>query len=283
MRALTVSSRGFATLDQGRVNLAPVVGGFELGIHLPGQSIVRDDPCWVVLHAAEILVSAGSSQPRRIGTARPATPLRLLARAQQLPFTWEFKLPVTPQQLAEIEDLRNGADLTFRVALEGEGGPLNDEARRDRVTEDCWIAVASSEWVASLNGVNAADIALLEIPMPFVDPPPALKAMMEMLRRAQALFLAGQYSESVSRCRAALEALAALQDRDSNWSSVAFNPYKAGQAKDMTKSQRETAVEGAVMHLTHLGAHPNEIQIDRRDAKFAIALTASILAFNATR
>jgi hypothetical protein len=143
--------------------------------------------------------------------------------------------------------------------------------------------VPSSEWVASLNDARAADIALLEIPMPFVDPPPALKKVMEMLRRAQNLFLDGQYSESVSRCRAALEALGALQSRDGNWSSAAFTPHRAGQAKDMTKAQRETAIEAAVMHLTHLGAHPNEVQIDRRDAKFAIALTASILAFNATR
>ena len=33
------------------------------------------------------------------------------------------------------------------------------------------------------------------------------------------------------------------------------------------------------MQLTHLGAHPNEVKIDRRGAKLALALTAGILAF----
>jgi hypothetical protein len=49
----------------------------------------------------------------------------------------------------------------------------------------------------------------------------------------------------------------------------------------MSKEQRELALEAALLHFAHLGAHPDEVQIDRRDAKLAIALTASVLAFRA--
>jgi hypothetical protein len=282
MKMLTSGSRGVANLVQGRVILMPVLGGFELVFHVPGQSAVRDDHCWVTLHAADIVVSAGHAKPTRIGTARPIAPLRLWTRPQPVPFTWEFRLAVTSMQLASIEDMRESNDLTFKLALEGEGGPVENGNPLDRVLDDYWIHVPRSEWIAALNDAEAANIALLEIPMPFVKPPEALREAMEMLQRAQHLFVDGRYSESVSRCRAAFEALGKLQGRDGNWSSTAFQPFRAGQTKDMSKIQREAAVEGAVMHLTHLGAHPTEVQIDRRDAKFVIALTASILAFNAS-
>jgi len=51
--------------------------------------------------------------------------------------------------------------------------------------------------------------------------------------------------------------------------------------KDVGRSRRTSELAGDI-HLVREGVHPNEVQIDRRDAKLAIALTASILAFRAS-
>ncbi|MDR6624533.1 hypothetical protein [Caulobacter segnis] len=188
------------------------------------------------------------------------------------------RLPLSREQLAAIEDLRDAGDLQFQVTLSGEGGP-NGREQLAPVQEVFVLSVARSAWIASMNAAKAMDILLLEIPMPFVDAPAAGRELTEMLRRAQGLFLNGDYPETLARCRSVLEALGTLQTRDVRWPDAALDDLKASRSRDLTKEQRLRSIEAALMQLTHLGAHPNEVKIDRRDAKLVLALTAGILAF----
>lgn len=278
MKFLAAGMQGVAKVEIDRVELHATLGGFEMAFWLQGQTVTPDPNYWSIVHSAEVEVGGSQGQLSRLGVARPAAPLRLQTAPNPLMISWEFRLSITSHQLMAIEDLRDSGDLQIKLVISGEGGPSAYPDRIDRIFEEFSLHVARSTWIARLMTAKALDIALIEIPMPFVDPPVASRDMMEMIRRAQHLFLEGRYPESVARCRTALESMAALENRAENWSSTALDSFKTAR-RDMTKEQRELAIEAALFHFSHLGAHPNEVQIDRRDAKLVIALTASILAF----
>ncbi len=280
MKFLSAGVQGVASLAISQVKLHATLGGFDMVFWVQGQTVTPDPNYWVVAHSAEVQVGGSQSQLSHLGVARPAAPLRIRTTSNPLTVGWEFRLPVTSHQLAAIENLRDSGDLQVKLVISGEGGPGADADRIERVHEEFSTLLARSTWIGELAAAKAMDIMLLEIPSPFVDPSTASREMKEAIRRAQLLFLEGRYPESIARCRTALEALAALENRDANWSTVALDSLKPPR-KEMTKDQRELAIEAALLHFTHLGAHPNEVQIDRRDARLTIALTASILAFRA--
>jgi hypothetical protein len=281
MKMLSAGSQGVANLSLDKVELHTTLGGFELAFRLQGQTVTPDPNYLAFVHSAEVQVDGGQGRLSRLGVAHPPAPLRISTNSTPSTVIAEFRLPLTAHQLAAIEALRNCGDLQFKLALSGEGGPRSDPDRVERVHEDFWLREERSAWIDKLVVAKALDITLLEIPMPFVDPPEASRALTESIRRAQHLFVEGRYPESITCCRTALEALGALEGRPETWSSKALERFGADR-RGMTMEQRELALEAALIHFSHLGAHPNEVHIDRRDAKLAIALTASILAFRAS-
>ena len=56
---------------------------------------------------------------------------------------------------------------------------------------------------------------------------------------------------------------------------------KEKKGDDISKDERELILEAALYRFTHLGAHPNEVEITRRDAKLALSLTAGVLGYRA--
>ncbi len=279
MKMLTTGMQGVAHLAIEQVNLQATLGGYELAFSVQGQTVTPDPKYWTLTYGAEVQVGA-IGQLQRLGVARPDSPLRIRTAPTAVHVALEFRLPIMSHQLSIIEGLRENGNLEFKLVISGEGGPLDHPDRVERLHDDFWKEVGRSDWIAQLATAKFTDILLLETPMPFVDPPEGARDMMEALRRAQALFHEGRFPESISACRTAMAALATREDRGGDWSTGALDAFKSAR-KDMSKEQRELALEAALLHFAHLGAHPDEVQIDRRDAKLAIALTASVLAFRA--
>ncbi|UAL10217.1 hypothetical protein [Caulobacter segnis] len=280
MKMLSVGSQGVVNLILDKVEIQTTLGGFELVFWLQGQTVTPNPDYWALVHSADVLVDGAQGRLAGLGLARPATPLRFATRPTPSTVSVQFRLSVTAHQLAAIETLRNCGDLTFKLVVSGEGGPRSDPDRIERIHEDFWLREERSAWIDKLVAAKALDVTLLEIPMPFVDPPEAHRTLTETLRRAQHLFAEGRYPESITCCRTALDALAVLEGRAEGWANKALERCGTDR-RGMTKEQRQLAVEGALVHFSHLGAHPNEVQLDRRDAKLVIALTASLLAFHA--
>jgi hypothetical protein len=198
MKMLTTGMQGVAHLAIEQVYLQAILGGYELAFWIQGQTVTPDPKYWTVAYGAEVQVGA-RGQLRRLGVARPDSPLRILTAPSAVPVAWEFRLPVTSHQLSIIEGLRENGNLEFKLAFSGEGGPVDHQDRVERLHDDFWKEVGGSDWIAQLAGAKFMDILLLEIPMPFVDPPEGARDMMGAIRRAQALFHEGRFPESISR------------------------------------------------------------------------------------
>jgi hypothetical protein len=280
MKILAVGMQGVVDVEINRINLMTTLGGFELTFGVGGRTTTPDPNYWVATHSAEIHVGGAHGQLTRLGVARPGAPLRDRTGSSALPVVWEFRLPVTAHQLAAIEDIRDGGDLQFKLIVSGEGGPYADLTRVERLHDELYRSVGQSDWVRELNGAKAMDVLLLEIAMPFVDPPAASREILGSLREAQRLFTQGNYAQSVGSCRIAMDGLKALEGRDDDWKGKAYGGRNgAGGASKMTQEQRELVLEAALHEFVHLGAHSEGQEFRRRDAKLAIAVAASILAF----
>jgi hypothetical protein len=279
MKLLVAGMQGVASLSLERVSLHTMIGGFELAFWVEGHTVTPDPGYWAVAHGAEVQLGGNPGQLSRLGVARPSSPMRIRTAPSALAVGWEFRIPVTTNQLAQIEELRASGDLQIKIVVSGEGGPVAHADRVERIYEEFWRPVGRSDWVRELNSAKAMDILLFEVAIPFVNSPGRGGATIEALRTAQRLFVEGNYPESIARCRTAIEALAAAEGRDKDWSGPAFEKLKPRRG-EMSKEDRELLLEASLLHFTHLGAHPNEVQIGRQDAKLAIALTASVLAYH---
>jgi len=278
MTMLVANMQGFAHADIRSVGLQPILGAFELVFDLQLRTVTPDPAYEAQLHGAAVAVVGAQGAFVRLGQARPSAPLRVRTAPNGVTLSCELRLPIAAVQVAALEELRDSGDLQIKLTVAGEGGPLAHPEWIYDVSGDLVARVSRSAWIGLVNDAQAMDILLLEVPMPFVGAPPAGREMMSALRTAQRLFAEGNYSECVVRCRTALEALAALTGRGQGWVGAALAPLEA-KRQAMTKDERQMVLEAALLHFTHLGAHPNEVQISRRDAKLALSMTASILAY----
>jgi hypothetical protein len=258
-----------------RISISPVVGAYELLFTVEGSSTTRDDQIlWLSFHRADVKVGAGQGELSRLGTARPDASHRIRTFKNALPFNCEFRLLLAPNQLSAIEELRTENDLQFQIAVSGEGGDETTLTEIQTFTQPLFLSVPRSEWISQLRAARATDVLLLEVPMPFIDPPGQMIAVVEALKRAQSHFIGGHYSDCIINCRKAIEELETLQGRDR---TVAFGRL-ANDRKGMSKDERRTAIEAALFHFASLAAHDAGTEFDRRDARLAMTLAAGLVA-----
>ncbi len=279
--SLTVSHHIVADVQVDQIALRPMLGAFELLISVTGKSAMHDagsEPWWYMAANARVEVKAAQGSNHLLGTALLAQPCRFEQSRRPLNIAMEFKLTLLPLQLAAIEDLRAGGDLWFLTTVVGEGGGYNQNPKTIYPTNDSlWKTVARSDWIRALRDAKAMDVLLLEIPMPFIDPPDEIKLALDNLRRAQTLLFEGHYPDCIINCRKSIDTLAKIQKRSRNWSTDALKRLAADR-ESMTKDERALAAEASLYHFCSLGAHDGGVDILRRDAQFAIVLTATLLA-----
>jgi hypothetical protein len=267
-------SRSVANVSQPRIALSGVVGGFELAFTVDGFSVPRigEQPIiWIAPDLARISIGSNSQD---LGTARPNNSLRVRTLTSALPFSYEFRIGLSAAQLAAIEEIRSGGDLPYRLMISGIAGNENDLAQLEMFQVVLTHSVPQSEWIQHLKSAKAMDILLLEIVMPFVDPPSGTAVVMNMLRQAQSLFVAAHYTDCVINCRKAIEAFENLVGRD----RAGLLKRLAEDRDSLNKDQRRTTIEAAVFHFGSLAAHDEASVFDRRDARLALALTAALVA-----
>ncbi len=273
--SITVGHWIVANASLSRVSLSPVVGAFELVFTVDGSSTTRDDQVlWISPLRAAVQVGPSQGELIRLGTAWPDSSPRIRTFKNAMPFSCEFRLPVTAAQLAAVEELRTENDLQFQLVVSGDGGDQAAPTEIQTFNQPLFLAVPRSEWISQLRAARAMDVLLLEISMPFIDASAELKAVIDGLRRAQSHLLAGHYSDCVINCRKAVEKLLELQGRDR---TTAFRRL-ASDREGMTKDERRTAIEAALFHFGSLAAHDGVVEFDRQDARLAMTLAAGLVA-----
>lgn len=276
--SLTVNSRIVAKVSIARAFLRPTLGGFELVLGIDGETTVHDGtPFWLAASAARVEVAAEQGANSYLGIARPDVPVRMATYKSPLTVMSEFKLVLSPQQLAAVEDVRAGGDLRFHLVIAGEGGGGGGSDAVHSSNDSLWKTIGRSDWIALLRGAKAMDVLLLELPMPFIEPSAGLRAVVDNLKQAQRMFFEGHFTDCVINCRKAVDTLGTLQGRDRNWSSDALKRL-ANTRETMTKDERQIAMEASLFHFASLAAHDGTTNFDRQDAKFAFALATTLIA-----
>jgi hypothetical protein len=268
-------------LIQG-ITLQRMVGGFELRVAFRAHMAHHENYDLIAkLAGGSINVRNGMAHGNYLGIARPRSPVTLSTRWHSGSPSFELHLPLSIVQIEAIERLRDARDLHFEITFEGsttDGNHINDVS-----SSSIRHSVARSDWIQQLRNCEAADILLLEVRMPFPDPPKDWINVRTQFERAQTFFLLGQYTECVACCRHVLEAIGEKTHANGTWRGAVLKTLGSREEREqMSKSDRQLAILAALHHYTHSSHHPGSdgglVLYDRTDAKMALSMAAALAA-----
>jgi hypothetical protein len=188
-------------------------------------------------------------------------------------------LDVDFRQLEEIEQKRNGGQLTFAFLVDGtvqHGGRIGRlHARNNQLTYD----VSASDWIRLLAQLGYGAYVTVEVPL---TSPNGLVGEVgraaQALQQAQAAYQRGDYEEAVADCRPGLEAL-----EEADKGKFSLKPWDRVAGKE----ERFYWIQRSLFSVGHVAHHPNDTALavgegarsgwDRADAGAAIAILAALL------
>lgn len=205
-------------------------------------------------------------EPKLLGRAFAETSIVLTSTAYYQNAAFLMDLMLTPGQMEEIEQIRQGGDLNFILEIFGE---LYDGHSHNNSSDRLHMIVNQKSWIDILKQLSFASSILIEIPHGVGDSAtPAWKA----LDKAKEHLYYGHYDDVVASCRKALEGIHHNQDELSRVKQIPLE-----NRRKMTKRQRLVYLLYALEHYTHPAHHlvsPEDVESYSRDD--------AILAFGAT-
>lgn len=126
--SLAVINRTIADAKIQAISLLPVLGGHEFILNLHASVHPRDEISrYLVVHSARVSVRSKSGTAKDLGRSFTDHPFIIRQFGNPAPTSAHFQSLLLPQQLAALEDHRDGGDLNFDVTLLTTGG---DEKER---------------------------------------------------------------------------------------------------------------------------------------------------------
>jgi hypothetical protein len=220
-----------------------------------------------------------------LGTLSPGAPA----------VAWTLLFPVEHRILHLVEQERKGRDvvLSFVISLsaiprEQPGGqkPTGITAVKLRDAnmpgnDHCVIEISKSKWLELLKAVGYGEYLVAEIPLPRINKRKALEKSLQHLQRAWEHFLNGSDRETLAACHDVFEKLAkGSVNPNSKPDQNAFSQILTGVGSP-EKVQKLAQVVHHCTSLMHLGRHEHapSVELDHRDAEFAILLTHACVAY----
>jgi hypothetical protein len=198
--------------------------------------------------------------------------------------------------LHAIEQLRKHKDVILRldigiVAAERASGSDLTPKRMcfGQITRPgyqyCHYEIPKSKWLEILKDLGYGEFHLAEIPLPQIKKVKALDACLRHVQRAWEHFLDGSDREAMAACHDAFEWIAKhYVNPNSKPDQNAFTNILSGTAHP-EKVKAISQVLARCADLTQLGRHEHKpsVELEHRDAEFAILLThASVAYFSRT-
>lgn len=184
-----------------------------------------------------------------------------------------FLVPLSPHQVAALEQYRSGGDLQMAVWLFGE---IWKDATCEHFATTGTITVTQQEWLAALQEMGFRRTLLFGLTLP--DPEDEnTKALASLLDAARAHLLKGHYDESVASCRKAIE-LIEKKNVDQVAARRARKKYEESR-EEMDVHERLLMVREVLKNVSHLGVHYNESPGFSRDQAYTVlGMTVALLS-----
>ncbi len=273
------------TMIQG-VNLNRVAGSYQLSINFEFSVYpqTNEDPRASIeairLICAEVRVAGRNGRDAPLGIARPSGFDLIQTHSHQYKTQRPFDLSLHTNQVAEIERIRDLADLNFKIQLWSE---LVGTPDREQANDEIRAAVPRSTWLSTLRRANFTDVLLIEVPFPTDEVPEAFGAVKEYLIEAQRLYLLGEFSNTISTCRKVSEEIRNVGYSKSPNDSNEGEPSLANStaARGLSKPQREEEIIIAIQRYAHLASHSEsrggETAFTKSDAEMILHLTSQMV------
>lgn len=229
---------------------------------------------WVAVQAE------GESTPTPLGQAMPEAAWCDETR----PFPQEggrclYRLVMPSPQLLALESYRQGRGLVFHLDVRGNS---SCSLGIRRFNETLSVPANLSDWTRVLREANAADVLLVGVHLPTADLDPRYRSAIELVRKANAHLIQGDFTIAVAECRRALESLwkaANLGPRSLNARKLSSG---GAERQKMGRKDRELAYGEALKHLCHSAHHVGEDSVPdefgRMDATLIVGSTSALIS-----
>lgn len=184
-----------------------------------------------------------------------------------------YEIIISKDSLEEIEKLRAGKDIEFKLDISGE---YHDDLNQLCNSETVRYKSNQKEWIEALKSMGFKGGIIFELPMD-IDPIDEAKTALAAIEKAKEHLYYGNYDDVVAKCRISLESII------SNWGDIGSvrNSAKTNK-KGMSKQQRFFYAVDQIVHLTHLAHHPDEggeyISFTRSEAVFVLGSTIAAIS-----
>ena len=275
--SITYSSNIVADLSPGGVSGWPNgMGVHRLRFSVQYHSPSRKENFVARNFRATVTVSRSQQDDAYLGIAWPECAWVLRTGQFSNRAAILFDLDLRGEQLALIEELREGGDLVFGLHLLCEVSNGDDVVKSD---DNVRFHVNKSSWIACMKQFGQDRIVLLEVDLPTEDG--SLKTAASLLKRAREELGAGNYDGVVQQCRRAIESVQkTLKLKPAI--NAAIVEFTSGERRRMTKRARALLVNEAALHYSHPAHHVDDdgetFDYGRRDAAFMLALASAVVA-----
>lgn len=279
--SLTINGLIVGEISNQGVSLRPVLGAYELCFSFKiTMNPKRDYDRCVTIFGARVSLSNDRGASLDVGFAQPEQPIELGQYDHSHTMTYSLIQSLQPGQLAELERIRDGENIAFRLQMLGVG---TDEYGAQNVNDMQDFRVPRSEWIERLRNAGAKNILLLEVPVPLVDPPEEWAAAGKDLQQAVIHYQNGDYRSCVGMCRTVLDEIGRKKfDAEKDWATPLLQRL-ANDRPGMTRGEREAALWAAVRHYAHPAHHAvsdgGEQFYCRAEAKLILTTVAALVGF----
>lgn len=184
-----------------------------------------------------------------------------------------YEVLVSKNALEEIEKVRAGKEIGFRLEIIGES---DDGVNKLHGSEIKQYRSSQNEWIAVLKAMSFKGGIVFDLPMS-IDHSDKVKTALTAIEKANEHLYYGNYDDVVAKCRIALESII------SGWGNISLvNEQLKKDKKAMPKEYRFFNAVNQIVHFSHLSHHPDEsdeyVSFSRSEAVFALGATIAAVS-----
>lgn len=285
----------FADIEVKRIRGSRRIGAYRLWLHVDvSMHAWKDTKLRLTEIRGETHIRFPGNVDRLLGTLWPEIPVNMQTSNSPHNSNFGLFLDMDYRCLEEIEKLRDGGDLYFRLCFmgvaDGPNGlwPINEWLQPE-------FHANQSTWLKVLEEMDYQHSFVYEIAIQKNEESDPIGQSVTYLHQAHQDFMGGRYEDAIGDCRKALERLAErLQDQPQI--DAATKQYcrikefeqtidpsslsvKGDSRKAMSADERFLLLRAAVQHISNLAHHATDHPSGyrRSDAKCVITITTALI------